>query len=458
MKNITLVLISLIVSIQVYSQCVGFPETIAEDDCSNYAPLTSGENLNAGTTRGICPLDSSIQYYNNINLNGGTIRICGNASITGNFNAGNIVVQCGASLYLPAGMLLNQNMKVVNYGNVYVTGNLDMQNENVAFFNESPSSRLIVDGSINFAANTNQDGYLKNNGYIMISNTLDLLDGGFVCLGDSSIIDTRNFRFGVNCGGPNNRMYYSGTGTIADVYVENTSTLRGFVTSSPLIRFSLGPNNSITTSNCGTFGLALVSQEAVQPSDPGPSTVGCFDNCYTVLPVEMIDFYAVESDGGIQLNWSTASETNNDYFEIYRSEDGFNWSVIGTKNGNGTTTSISYYRFIDENPNRGQNYYHIEQVDFDGQRTSTNTISVEFSAESVEVYPNPSYVGKEISIVGISDIEEVTIFDATGRKINAEISGSGANNLTISIAQIGYYTIQAITKDGEIYRKQILIK
>lgn len=77
----------------------------------------------------------------------------------------------------------------------------------------------------------------------------------------------------------------------------------------------------------------------------------------TLLPVKWLDFSAKQIDNNVMLNWSTASETNNDHFEIERCNSAeclHNeataqlWSTVGTIKGNGNTNSISNYQFSDD--------------------------------------------------------------------------------------------------------------
>jgi len=90
----------------------------------------------------------------------------------------------------------------------------------------------------------------------------------------------------------------------------------------------------------------------------------------------------------VQLNWATASETNNDYFTIERSTDGRSFEAIATVYGMGTITEISKYYHTDKNPLNGLSYYRLKQTDFDGQFSYSDIKTVEFkNDETVKVYP-----------------------------------------------------------------------
>ncbi|MDX1372190.1 MAG: M28 family peptidase, partial [Nitrososphaeraceae archaeon] len=114
-----------------------------------------------------------------------------------------------------------------------------------------------------------------------------------------------------------------------------------------------------------------------------------------VIPVELIAFNANNSPNGIELNWITASELNNNGFEIQRSIDNQNFVTVGFVNGQGTTTETHYYSFVDFNnfTNNTTLYYRLKQIDFDGSYTYSHIVSVE-SISPIEFaldqnYPNP---------------------------------------------------------------------
>lgn len=121
---------------------------------------------------------------------------------------------------------------------------------------------------------------------------------------------------------------------------------------------------------------------------------GSFSSPVT-LPVTLIDFKGNCDDKGIQLNWSTASEKDNQSFMIERSEDGINFFTIGEIPGSVSTEKVQHYYFNDINPNFGINYYRLKQQDLDGKITLFKTISVEANCSkdqdvTFSLFPNPA--------------------------------------------------------------------
>lgn len=94
------------------------------------------------------------------------------------------------------------------------------------------------------------------------------------------------------------------------------------------------------------------------------------------LPVEMVSFTGTCSEGHAVLDWSTASETMNDYFVVEKSVDGENYFECGRSDGAGTSTEMHSYKLIDPIALNGVTYYRVRQIDFNGETTVTRVISV----------------------------------------------------------------------------------
>ncbi len=119
------------------------------------------------------------------------------------------------------------------------------------------------------------------------------------------------------------------------------------------------------------------------------------------LPVELVSFTAAAGNEGVVLNWSTASELNNYGFEIYRSSQaGTAGEKIAFVRGNGNSSAEEQYSYLDQDvlqEQPGTWYYHLKQIDFDGQSQLSPVVSVEIPAlthfELSQNYPNPFSAG-----------------------------------------------------------------
>ena len=59
------------------------------------------------------------------------------------------------------------------------------------------------------------------------------------------------------------------------------------------------------------------------------------------LPVELMDFNVACNEGHVKINWATASENNNEYFTVERSDDGINFEIIGKVTGQVIQQAVS---------------------------------------------------------------------------------------------------------------------
>jgi len=111
----------------------------------------------------------------------------------------------------------------------------------------------------------------------------------------------------------------------------------------------------------------------------------------SILDIELVAFYATQRETSVELNWTTASEVNNDFFTIERSRDGINFDGIGDKNGAANSSSEIYYSFLDSNVYSSLIYYRLKQTDFDGSTTTSQPIKISFIDDvNFKIFPNPA--------------------------------------------------------------------
>ncbi|MDD5569693.1 MAG: hypothetical protein PHD97_00895 [Bacteroidales bacterium] len=100
------------------------------------------------------------------------------------------------------------------------------------------------------------------------------------------------------------------------------------------------------------------------------------------MPIELLSFNAKSNKNNVMLTWSTATETNNDYFTIEKSQDGIAFSELVNISGVGNSTSIREYSYNDENP-YAITYYRLKQTDFDGKYSYSEIISVNSNINNI---------------------------------------------------------------------------
>lgn len=185
----------------------------------------------------------------------------------------------------------------------------------------------------------------------------------------------------------------------------------------------------------------------------GPTTIsgnasGCnteaevISACLSLLPVELTHFSGKESEGEVVLSWQTASEVNNDYFQVEHSTDGRVFKPLGIINGHGTTSEKNDYSFVHQQPGAGINYYRLKQVDFDGGYAYSDVIALAVAADGIVIRPNPT--SSQVEIIGENLTGSfVKVMDSMGRMIySLELTDSNTINLSDHPRGIYIFIIQ----------------
>ncbi len=156
-----------------------------------------------------------------------------------------------------------------------------------------------------------------------------------------------------------------------------------------------------------------------------------------IVPVELTSFNAVSSKNDISLTWETATETNNQGYEIQRSSNKINFVKIGFIKGAGTSTEKHTYSFIDDNPTANRVFYRLKQIDFDGTFwyshivEATNVIPTEFALS--QNYPNPFNPVTTIDFqLPVTTKVLLKVFDILGNEVAT---------LVDEVKEAGYYEL-----------------
>lgn len=149
-------------------------------------------------------------------------------------------------------------------------------------------------------------------------------------------------------------------------------------------------------------------------------TFGAGDANNNSLPVELTFFTAENKSNRVDLKWQTASEKNNDFFEVQRSFDGKQFEVLGIVEGSGDSKETIDYGFKDYAPLAGDSYYRLRQVDYDGAFEYSEVVKInrEQSSDLVAV-PNPTQaqnIKLRLSGFHAEQKVQVAIFDMQGRR------------------------------------------
>ncbi len=190
--------------------------------------------------------------------------------------------------------------------------------------------------------------------------------------------------------------------------------------------------------------------------------VGC-DAMGAPLPIVLKSFKGKSVGATIQLNWSTATETNNDYFSIQRSNDAVSFTEVLRVQGRGNSGVVNDYSAIDEQPFYGTAFYRIQQTDFDGTNTLSDIIEVNSKkSQPYTIHPNPFSTAITVVIDdGSPKISncELKIYNVLGEEVMSAVLTDWLTTLSTENLFAGMYFYQVrcnfeVVQSGRLISKQ----
>jgi hypothetical protein len=150
--------------------------------------------------------------------------------------------------------------------------------------------------------------------------------------------------------------------------------------------------------------------------------IGADENLEFSLPVELFSFKAFLKLNTVELEWSTATETNNQGFEILRAINDTEWNKIGFVPGYGSTTETKQYYFTDNNIKLSKYQYKLKQIDYNGNFNYSPIVEVEiplvYKYSLEQNYPNPFNPITTIKYeVPEKNFIMVKVFDVLGNEV-----------------------------------------
>lgn len=217
--------------------------------------------------------------------------------------------------------------------------------------------------------------------------------------------------------------------------------------------------------SAGTIDLGGASCDAGGcPTITSPTCTGDPTFCSgNVTPIILASFNVFSNTTSVIVNWSTASEENNDYFTIERSADGSQFHEIAIIPGAGNSFEMLDYSYSDNNPFEGVSYYRLKQTDYDGTSETFKVAAVEFygEADAIKVIQQASNTNELKVYSNLDEENTATIYDVMGRIIKSFRLQQGVNTLDLSVFsnQSGIYIIRITNALGnELKTERFLIK
>ncbi len=227
----------------------------------------------------------------------------------------------------------------------------------------------------------------------------------------------------------------------------------------------------------GTFGTpvpkVLDASDIFAPNAVAANNAMYIDNFYfsdqPFIPVELTSFIAnVNTLGQVVLNWETATEVNNQGFEIERRTETSEYRTIGFVEGFGTTTEPKSYIYTDVTAENGINYYRLKQVDFNGTYEYSSEIEVDVTGpltfDLAQNYPNPFNPSTSIKYsVPESGNIRLSVFNIVGEEVAVLVDGfsqAGFYEVTFDASNLstGVYLYKLQSANSVQTKKMMLLK
>jgi hypothetical protein len=215
------------------------------------------------------------------------------------------------------------------------------------------------------------------------------------------------------------------------------------------------------------FGSATPASRSVGPFSVGAADFFAawtlVDNMF-LLPIELTSFTGKCVSGEVELKWTTATETENNFFTIEKSMDGTNFIAIAEIQGAGTSNSPIDYTDLDSNPYSGITYYRLKQTDFDGTYTYSDIIAVNncgTNLNDIYVYGNENNFTVYVHADASTDYG-MKITDLSGRQVVSTTQlnvqkGDNAFNFNTSDLAFGIYMV-VIENEFERHTEKLILR
>jgi hypothetical protein len=187
-----------------------------------------------------------------------------------------------------------------------------------------------------------------------------------------------------------------------------------------------------------------------------------FDNFRTqggpaqiVLPVGFMNINAKKVSSGVQITWSVAGEVNVNRYEIERSTNGRDFSVVGQVTAGGRAV----YSFVDRQPATGVTFYRVRNVDVDGKHGYSTVVRLNLNAvAALHAYPQPARSSITIEHPTAVSGGAITLSSATGQVIQKVDVKADTNQtvLELSALHAGMYLVRFNDNQGTVQTVKIV--
>jgi hypothetical protein len=176
-----------------------------------------------------------------------------------------------------------------------------------------------------------------------------------------------------------------------------------------------------------------------------------------LVPLNLTSFKYTSHAKTVELSWQTSTESNTDRFIVERSNDGINFSPVGTVAAAGTSNTIKQYKLMDNDPGY-INHYRLKQVNLDGSFTYSLILYVKFAnANHIRIITNPVHTGLQVQVnSNTASAGNILIYDLHGKQMLQLNAMAGIQHINVAAFPSGKYMLQLQTADGKIYNQAFI--
>ena len=184
--------------------------------------------------------------------------------------------------------------------------------------------------------------------------------------------------------------------------------------------------------------------------------VQCLNYVYAeaVLPIELQSFDGQSVEHGIEIEWETSSEIDNDFFVLERSIDGSYFEEIVHMQSAGVSNNIQSYQYFDADPYHGKNYYRLKQVDLDGSENYVGGILALTHTYEGDLSVQPNIIDSDLLRFKLNTQENdrglrIFVSDASGQPVHTVsgiMSGKVFQEINVGTLTPGLYFLHVMSE------------
>jgi hypothetical protein len=177
------------------------------------------------------------------------------------------------------------------------------------------------------------------------------------------------------------------------------------------------------------------------------------------LPIKLLSFTAEAVADNVELNWVTASEINNNYFNVEYSRDGYSFTSIIKRTGAGNSAENTRYTAVHNTSEDGTLYYRLKQTDFDGTSSYSDIVAVDLSADkgvTFNISPNPMHI--QATITTSENLKNASLIVYNSHMMVKQINNISGRSFTFQREELrkGLYWI-SLVQDGQVIETKKIV-